>query len=227
MTKRSGAKRQPRKPNLATAQQYMCYALHAIPDDALLAERISPYDYGSYTPQWAKPALHFVPASATCVAYMLPASLALLPMPLALDASMAPYAIAYEFVLSRSDGYCPVAQFYGFTIATLPAHDIMRAKAFAARLPDEALCYADRALLSQYRIVSQKTSFSEKENDVEKTYRRYTKLRDTWTARAQQSRHDALHDPESLLTHARAIEQALKCYSLLTQGKEDKPYETR
>lgn len=204
------AKARPRTIDYTRATKFLCFALHAIPNDDLLASQPW-HSVGAYAPNWVKPRLNSVTSEAACVAFLLPRSLALLPLPTVIEADDAPYAIAYDFALasaSKADGesYLPIAKYYGFTIATLPSHDWRRAKSFASlSLYNEALLFADRAILNLA------TLYPERIDAIEKTQLRFSKLLSLYC--------DQSTTPEGQLAANMAMNLALKCITTLSDGR--------
>lgn len=205
--------KQPRKPaplaasTLAKLPQYMCTALHQIPDDLLLEQ--SPRDYTVYQPYWVKRGLTALGKGGTCVAYMTKHAIALLPLPTGISAHVAPYILCYDFALGALSEPTPVVSYYGFKIVTTPQHDIQRAQAFVLQAPEEALVCADRALLRAY--ISHKLRLSVvAEREVERLGGRFRKLCNLYL--------DQQATPEGTLACARAIETALKCYAILAES---------
>ena len=205
-------RRQPTatKEQYASAQKHLCFALHSIPEPSFL-DQLSYYDVGKYSPSWAKPKLTNVEKGNTCIAYLLPRTISLLPLPSLIASEDAPYAIAYDFALQQTceDGehYSPIARYYGFTIATLPSHDWRRALSFSA-LGDynSALSYADRALVSLATARPSGITPS-----VEKAASRFSKLTNLFI--------DEPSQPEGQLAAQRAMQSALKCLAELSEGR--------
>lgn len=193
----------------AKATKFLCFALHAIPDSGLLATL--PWNKElAYAPQWTKRGVASLPANASAIAYLMPRSISLLPLPKAIAMDDAPYAIAYDFALASQhspagEHYVPVASYYGFTIATLPSHDWLRALSFAkASRPSEALLYADRALLSLATLYPQRIAL------VEKTERKFQKLLSLYL--------DQIDQPEGATAFSLALRAAGKAIGILSAG---------
>jgi hypothetical protein len=199
------------KQDHAKAAKYLCFALHDIPSSDLLATQ--PWHLeSSYMPSWVVPKLNKVDSGATCMVYLHPKTVALLPLPDSLDSQDAPYAIGYSFAIAQQNNlingehYVEVGKYYGFTIATLPSHDWKRALSFASlNRPSDALLHADRA------IVSLATLFPERLEEVEKPFARFEKLVRLYVDQSDQ--------PEGMLSFNLALKQALKCINVLSDGR--------
>ena len=202
--------RQATKADYASAQKHLCFALHSIPEPSLL-DSLSYWETGKYSPSWAKAKLNSVEKGNTCIAYLLPHTISLLPLPSLITSEDAPYALAYDFALQQStedgESYTAVAHYYGYTIATLPSHDWRRASSFAA-LGDynSALTYADRAIVA---LASARPGLIS--SAVEKQSSRFSKLTNLYI--------DQQSMPEGQLAAQRALQSALKCLTELSEGR--------
>lgn len=191
------------------AKSYLCVALHALPDNDLLASYSDSRSVGRYSTSWLKRGLRYVASGATCIAQLQKRNLALLPMPQSIEALDAPYSIGYDFYFTQlanngKENYIAIARYYGFVIATLPSHDWRRSLAFATvSRSSEALMYADRTILSLCQLRPEAITAS-----LEKSYSRFAKLLALYL--------DQAATPEGQLAARRALEVAHKCYSQLT-----------
>ena len=210
-TTRSTKKPLAKKQDLISARHFMCFAIHAVPDEALLS-RIAWHKVGVYSPSWTKQGIRRIEKGNTCVAYLLRKSLSLLPLPQEIAADSAAYALGYDFFFDNqekeNDGelFIQISRWQGFVIATLPSHDWKRALSFQEiDRPSEALLYADRAIVNLASLKSDATL-----QRMEKNYKRFEKCRDLFI--------DQNSTPEGFLAFQFAMKQAGVCYSQLREG---------
>jgi hypothetical protein len=195
-----------------SAQTFMCFALHNLPSEELLSQCTKPWQIGNYTFRVLNGKRNAtVAAGDTCIIRLSRSVVEIMPLPSAIHNDNAPYAIAYDFYLRSaiaektqdSNGvaiyYNTVANYYGFTIATLPEHDWRRAcSAMALHQRENALLHADRAIVA----LAEHLGITDQQ---EKIYGRYLKLMNLYIDQPDQ--------PEGLLAFERCWSTVQKLFT--------------
>lgn len=201
------------------SESFLCFALHSLPNEALLAEHTEANKIGNYTfkrmGQRGQRKRNVINQGECCIIRLERKAIEILPLPPAIQADNAPYALAYNFYFATQQAatqdtddttnvslqyYNIVANCYGFSIATLPSHDMRRAmSAKTLNQRENALIYADRAFIS----VAEHSTFG---REVERAYDKYQKLLNLYIDQSQQ--------PEGLLAYERCWQQLIKAYTL-------------
>lgn len=191
--------------------------MHSLPDSQLLSDNVSYRKLWNYqfhiinrNGNIAKPKKDFAIAKDSPLMAVINGQLALLPLDAYASSDEMPYALAYSFYPSRyvnNEHYSVVGQFYGFSILTLPEHDWKRALRLQDSNPSESLLYSDRCLMSLLeRDEIQITK------PLEKSLSMFDKLRNLYI--------DQYDTHEGILAAKRAMEQALKCKTLMQEQLE-------